>query len=95
MNKLCAQDIDVAALGVLLTSEGIELELVADAADATATVRPGDRQKSDAETIYGGGWIECPTAWALAQKLGISVQNMGVLLAHLNVKVRNCGLGCF
>ena len=95
MNKLCPQDIDVAALRALLTAEGIELELVADTADAAVTVRPGDRQKSDMGTIHAGGWIECPTAWALAQKLGVSVQNMGVLLAHLNVKVRNCGLGCF
>jgi hypothetical protein len=92
MSTLHAQDIDADALQALLDAEGIELGL---AADAAVTVRPGERQQSDMETVYAGGWIECPTAWALAQKLGIPVQKMGVLLEHLKVKVRNCGLGCF
>ena len=95
MSKLFVQDIDIAALQALLRAEAIDLELTADAAGASATVRPGDRAQSDLDTIYAGGWIECPTAWALAKKLGVSVQQMGVLLARLNVKVRNCGLGCF
>ena len=95
MRKLHAQDIDVAALQAVLEAEAIGLELTADSAGAAATIRPGERAQSDVDTIYAGGWIECPTAWALAQKLGISVQQMGVLLTHLNVKVRNCGLGCF
>lgn len=95
MSKLYAQDIDAASLQAMLESEGIALELTSDLADAAATIRTGDRQQCDLETIYAGGWIECPAAWALAQKLAISVQNMGALLTHLNVKVRNCGLGCF
>ena len=95
MNKLYADNIDTASLQAMLESEGIALELTADSADAAATIQTGDRQQCELETIYVGGWIECPAAWALAQKLAISVQNMGALLAHLNVKVRNCGLGCF
>jgi len=95
MGKLNAQDVDVAALQALLESEGIDLELVSGPAEAAVTARPGQRQQSDLETVYAGGWIECPAAWALAKKLGISVQAMGAVLEHLNVKVRNCGLGCF
>jgi len=95
MSKVHACDIDTDALQRLLTAEEIGLELTSDAAAAAATLQPGERQQSDLSTIYTGGWIECPTAWALAQRLGISVQKMGVLLEHLNVKVRHCGLGCF
>lgn len=95
MSKLFAQDVDLVALQALLDSEAMALELTDDVAGAAVTVRPGDRKQSDMETIYAGGWIECPTAWAIAQKLALPVQKMGVLLTHLNVKVRNCGLGCF
>jgi len=95
MSKLYTDSIDTVALQAVLDAESIHLELTTDAASADVTVRPGDREQCDADTILAGGWIECPAAWAMAQKLGISVQHMGVLLSHLNVKVRNCGLGCF
>ena len=95
MSKLYAEDIDLGALQVFLESEGIDLELVSAPDEAAVGARPGDRKQGDLETIYAGGWIECPAAWALAQKLGISVQAMGSVLDHLDVKVRNCGLGCF
>jgi hypothetical protein len=95
MKKLYTDRIDTAALQAILDVDAIDLELTSNVADADVTVRLGDREPCDPETICAGGWIECPAAWAMAQKLGISVPNMGTLLAHLNVKVRNCGLGCF
>ena len=95
MSKLFADNVDTTALEAMLESEGIALELTTNPGEAAATIRPGDREQCDLETICAGGWIECPAAWALAQKLGISVQAMGAVLERLNVKVRNCGLGCF
>lgn len=45
--------------------------------------------------LYVGGTIACETARAMAGVLGLTVRQMGELLDVLQIKVRQCGLGCF
>jgi len=54
-----------------------------------------DRRECTADTIWSGGWISCALARAIARKLGIPSRSMGALLFALNVKIRQCELGCF
>jgi molybdopterin-guanine dinucleotide biosynthesis protein A len=74
----------------------IPLELDTDEAGSAVRVTGGDEnQKSDGCTLRVGGWIACETARAMAENLQISTHDMGKLLNHLKVKIRECGLGCF
>lgn len=55
----------------------------------------GDRRQSVADRLEAGGWIKCATAWGLAKKHGIKLAKLGALLDELDIKVRECSLGCF
>ena len=55
----------------------------------------GERIESDMKTLYAGGWIACQTAREMAGELGIANRAMGRLLDLLDVKIRECELGCF
>ena len=54
-----------------------------------------ERLQSDSSTLYSDGWITCATARAMGAELDVGLMNMGNLLDFLNVKVRQCELGCF
>ena len=54
-----------------------------------------ERKESSPTLLYSGGWLSCATAWEMSDILGISKAQMGMLLDLLEVKVRNCDLGCF
>jgi len=83
-------------LAQFLAAETIDLKPVADDSGEVRIVPTGpDRQESDLQTLYVGGWISCETARALAKKLTIDPGQMGSLLDHVHVKVRRCALGCF
>lgn len=41
------------------------------------------------------GKISCAAAMRLAEELVISRQDMGRLLNELNIKIKQCQLGCF
>lgn len=41
------------------------------------------------------GWISCPEARELAQKLGVSPREVGEACNCLKIKIRACELGCF
>ena len=66
---------------------------------AGASVRvleePEARRRCTLTRLYVGGFIPCETARALAARLNLRVGQMGKLLDFLNIKVRQCGLGCF
>ena len=85
----------VDQLREFLETAGIDIAVVTDGNYDLAVVQSKDRQESDLDTVYSGGWIACETARGLAKKLQIPVGQMGKLLDHLDVKVRRCGLGCF
>ena len=47
------------------------------------------------DTIVAGGWIRCASAWKLGKRHGIPLLQLGALLDLLDVRVRECCLGCF
>ena len=73
----------------------LPLDIVTENAGVTVKICTGDRLESDPATLYSGGWIKCENARLMAKNLGISKPQMGKLLDELNIKVRQCGLGCF
>lgn len=80
---------------IFLDSEKIALEIVHPDIAGISIVSADGRLESGAEKIFAGGWVKCETARSLADKLGISRREMGKILDFLNVKVRECELGCF
>ena len=86
----------LAALGEFVAGEGIHVAVVPTGDDCTVRVVTADEQgRCGLRTLYVGGFIACETARGMAVKLGIRTRQMGKLLNFLNIKVRNCSLGCF
>ena len=83
-------------LSGFLSAKSIDLSVVTDESGVVKIAPSGpERQESDLETIYSGGWITCTRARALGKKLSIASRDVGGLLDHLDVKIRECELGCF
>jgi len=83
------------SLTAFITAESMGLNVSCEGPGEVKVVKSAGCDKSDVETIQSGGWIECPTAWAVARRLGISTRQMGSILDFLDVKIRKCALGCF
>ena len=82
-------------LKAFLRQKKIKLELT-NAKGATVRVVRAERPApSTMKTLRAGGWIACPTALALAPRLGIRSKDLGQLLNFLKIKIRHCSLGCF
>lgn len=83
------------ALKAFVKGEDIRVE-VAPGGEGTVRVVVSDgRAESDLSTLQAGGWIKCEVARVMADKLDASTHELGKLLDFLDVKVRDCGLGCF
>ena len=78
-----------------IESEGVLLEIVGEGSADLRIVQSQGRIQSDACILQAGGWIACPTARAIAGRLGMSPKKFGRLLDILDIKVRDCELGCF
>ena len=74
---------------------GIPLEVVT-AGEGDLVVAAADAgSRCTGNQLHPGGWIACADAWELAGRLGLPRRLMGGLLTHLEVKIRECQLGCF
>ena len=78
-----------------IQSRAVTLDVAATTDAAVVVVRAAERRESDLKTLQAGGWIACPTALAMAQKLRIPPAELGKLLDFVNVKIKACSLGCF
>lgn len=83
------------AVGAFVGAEAIPLNVVADGQGDVTVEKSDERKPSTLYTLQAGGWITCPMAHEVASRLGISPGQIGKLLDHLDVKVRQCELGCF
>jgi hypothetical protein len=86
-----------ADIRVFLAEAGIGLAIVPDN-EAVVSVLPaveGPRRDAGPGTLPSGGTIRCAVALAMAPLLGIATKDLGRLLNHLGIKVRDCSLGCF
>ena len=81
----------------IVEANGIGIDIAITAGEsAKISIEPSPaRAQCSLEKIYAGGWIDCQLAHRMAAELAISIEQMGKLLNGLDVKVRNCGLGCF
>jgi len=90
--------VDVSIVGSLtkfIDAEGIQIDLTTDDGSDVKVLMCDDPKESDLDTLYSGGWIACRTALSLAKKLELPTSQLGLLLNHLDIKVKNCSLGCF
>ena len=58
-------------------------------------VSAGEKVKSRTDTLQAGGQINCAAAWKMAEKHHIPLLLLGALLDLLDIRVRQCCLGCF
>ncbi len=58
-------------------------------------VASADKKMCDEKTLHSGGWIKCPAAWAIAKQYGLDLMQLGSLLDMLDIRIRQCALGCF
>jgi hypothetical protein len=95
MNKVYADSALFESLSEFVDSQGIQIELSRKGGSEIKILVSDDRKESNLKTFYAGGWIACSTALATAKKLQLSTIQIAALLNHLNIKVKNCSLGCF
>ena len=86
-----------ARVAAFVAARGLDWELVSSEPCGlrVAQSQAGERRESRLDTLEAGGWIACATARALAKKHGITLETLGAFLNDVDVKVRQCGLGCF
>jgi len=82
-----------------LCENNIQLELVADSQSAdisiVAPADENDKKMCDPKVLRAGGWIKCPTVWAMGKQHGLNLMQLGALLNMLDIRIRECALGCF
>ncbi|MGB2986407.1 MAG: hypothetical protein WBE26_11035 [Phycisphaerae bacterium] len=86
------------AVATFVGAEALPLNVVDVVVGSDATVQvvqSEGRRPSTPSVLQAGGWIACGTAHNIAVKLDISPRKVGKLLNHLDIKVRECELGCF
>ncbi len=97
MKTLSVPESVAAPLRDFINKEGIDLQ-ISSQEHGHVCVRPdedGERSKCGSETLYENGWITCTNARELAHRLNIEMKDAGRLLDFLNIKIRDCELGCF
>lgn len=95
MKKISVPDSMVDSLAAFVAEKGVNVEVIAGGMGDVVVAAGEDRRQSDLDTIYAGGWIACATALDLAEKMEIPREKVGEMLDHLDVKIRDCSLGCF
>ena len=78
-----------------LKKEAIQLNMSTDKACQVHILTSNEQQACNLTRLYEKGYIICPVALTLAQKLNLPSKQLGKLLNHLTIKIKECGLGCF
>ncbi len=78
-----------------IAAEGLSIEVVGDGEGTVHIVQSDQRRQSEGRTLEAGGWISCLAARAMATKLSLDGRKLGKLLDLLDIKIRECELGCF
>ena len=82
-------------VSAFVEAEGLAIQVVSDGGGTMRVAESSERLPCSPTILQAGGWITCPTARAMAGRLGAGGRQMGKLLDLLNIKVRECELGCF
>ena len=78
-----------------VNAEEIGLQVTNETQADLEILEVADRRECDGKQLFCGGWIQCEVARSIADRLGVQKRDIGKLLDFLNVKIRNCELGCF
>ncbi|MFH1744069.1 MAG: hypothetical protein ABIH23_34130 [bacterium] len=78
-----------------INENDMALEIVDRAPYDLRVVVSGEQRQSIDDNLEASGWITCGHALQLAKQLGIPSLQFGALLDLLEIKVRECSLGCF
>jgi len=95
MKKIFVSESMSADIKKFVDDKSISIEIVSGGGDLKIEETGEERLESSLSVLYSGGWTSCATARATAKKLEITLPQMGEMLDHLKVKVKQCGLGCF
>jgi len=93
--SIAAPDSLKSRLAAFIARENIALQFAISEHAEVVVHESSERRECGLVQIYCGGWIDCETARAMAEKLAIPKRDFGKLLNFLDIKVRNCALGCF
>ena len=85
----------VTSVCEFLTTEAIPLDVATSGESAVRVETSTTRQQCRTDVLYTGGWIACSQALKIADALDIGAANMGKVLNLLDIRVRQCQLGCF
>ena len=82
-------------LNTFFSAESIDLT-IATGNTGVITIIPGKaKQECTSSELYPEGWITCAGALEMASALSIANREIGKLLNKIDIKIRNCELGCF
>ena len=76
-------------------SRGVDIQIVAEPPHDCRVLVSDGRNECSPETLHKGGFIKCETARATAKRWSVPMIEFGSLLNLLDIKIRECGLGCF
>lgn len=82
-------------LSAFFNAETIDLALATGNSGAVTIIPGREKQECTASELYPGGWMTCARALEMASALSIANGEMGKILNKIDIKVRNCELGCF
>jgi hypothetical protein len=82
-------------LSAFFGAENIDLTLSTGKSGAITIIPGKEKEECTASELYPGGWITCARALEIASELAIANGAFGKILNKIDIKVRNCELGCF
>ena len=92
---LCVPEGMLVSLSAFVKSRAMPLDVAAGGKAAVRVIEVGERTECDESTLCANGWISCAMARTMAVRLKITPKQMGRLLDHLGIRVKQCELGLF
>jgi hypothetical protein len=84
-----------AVIREFLHREALEWVIVDPSAGGLRIVEAAPKTECSGLTLHPGGWVPCAVALAIAESCAVPGKTVGRLLDLLEIKVRDCQLGCF
>jgi hypothetical protein len=84
-----------AAIEEFLLREALDWAIVDPPGGYLRLVEAAPKTECTGLTLHPGGRIPCAVALAMAESCGVPGKTVGRLLNLLEIKVRDCQLGCF
>lgn len=78
-----------------LAKENIPLAVTSSESGDVKVAVGEERLECNTSLFYHKGWIKCDVARAAAENLSLQYREFGKVLNYLDVKIRDCELGCF